>query len=189
MQITRRTKNKNSGDAMSNSFKYAGIIISICSLGACSMYNPSGYNSSPYNQGTELYPEGYENTGNYSDYPGPKQPVSVPESYHVNAYHAPAMSKDVDHQWVSGQNATAYTIEVAEGEQPAEVASALMKTPKSDRSAQIKYQQGDTTRYKGIYGSYKTMQDAEIALQKLPDDVKARAQIKSFGSVQQTMGN
>lgn len=176
---------------MSNSIKYLGIVMSICTLSACSSFNPNGYtNYQTYtDHGTDLYPEGYENTSNYSDYPAPKQPVFVPESYHVSAYHAPVKPKDVDKQWVGSQNADGYTIEVAEGEQPANVAKALLKVPKTERQAEIKYQQGDKTYYKGVYGSYPTKEAAEQALQKLPDNVKSAAQIKSWGSVQGNMGN
>lgn len=176
---------------MSNPIKYAGLVVSICTLCACSSFNPNGYtNYQTYTEhGTDLYPEGYENTANYADYPGSKQPVSVPESYHVSAYHAPVKPKDVDQQWVGSQNANGYTIEVAEGDQPADVARTLLKVPKTERQAEIKYQQGDKTYYKGVYGSYPSKEAAESALQKLPDDVKPSARIKSWGSVQGSMGN
>lgn len=176
---------------MSNSIKYAGIVVSICTLCACSSFNPNGYtNYQTYTEhGTDLYPEGYENGGNYADYPAPKQTVAVPESYHVSAYHAPVKPKDVDQQWVGAQHANDYTIEVAEGAQPASVASTLQKVPKTERKAEIKYQQGDKTYYKGVYGSYPSQEAAQQALQKLPDDVKMNARIKSWGSVQNQMGN
>lgn len=172
---------------MSNSIKYVGIVVSICTLCACSSFNPNGNtNDQTYtDHGTDLYPEGYENT---SSYPSSKQPVYVPESYHVSAYHSPAKPKDVDQQWVGSQNANDYTIEVAEGDQPANVAKTLLKVPKTERQAEVKYQQGDKTFYKGVYGSYPTKEAAEQALQKLPYDVKPNAQIKSWGSVQGNMG-
>ena len=124
---------------MSSSIKYAGIVVSICTLCACSSFNPNGYtNYQTYTEyGTDLYPEGYENTANYTDYPAPKQSVSVPESYHVSAYHSPIKPKDVDQQWVGSQNANGYTIEVAEGEQPASVAKTLLKVPKNERKAEV----------------------------------------------------
>lgn len=171
---------------MSTSIKYVGIVVSICTLCACSSFNPNGYtNYQTYtDHGTDLYPEGYENTANYADYPASKQPVSIPDSYHVSAYHAPVKPKDVDHQWVSSQNAHGYTIEVAEGTEPANVAKTLLKVPKTERQAEVKYQQGDKTYYKGVYGSYSTKEAAEQALQTLPDDVKSTARVKSWESVQ-----
>ncbi len=177
---------------MWNSIKYTSIFISICTLCACSTYNsPSGYPSYRPNMdhGTELYPEGYENTGNYADYPLQKQPVSVPESYHVSATHAPVKPKDIDHQWIRSQNASNYTIEVADGDKPANVANTMLKVPKNDRMAEVKYQQGDKTLYKGVYGSYPTKEAAEQALQQLPADVKSNAQIKSWSSVQSVVGD
>jgi septal ring-binding cell division protein DamX len=175
---------------MNNSLKYTGIIVSICTLCACSTYNPNGYtNYQTYNdkQGTELYPEGYENTGHYADYPS-KQMVQVPESYHVSATHAPVKPKDADHQWVSSQSTSGYTIEVANGEKAAQVASTLLKVPKNERMAEVKYQQGDRTLYKGVYGSYPTKEAAQQAMEALPADVKSSAQIKSWGSVQNDVG-
>lgn len=171
---------------MSNSIKYAGIIAAICTLCACSSFNPNGYtNYQTYKEnGTDLYPEGYENTSYYPDYPPSKRPVFIPESYHVSTLHAPTKSKDVDHQWVSTQNNNGYTIEVAESTEAATVAKTLMKMPKTERQAEVKYQIGNNTFYKGIYGSYPTRSAAEAALQQLPGDVKSNAKITSWGSVQ-----
>lgn len=171
---------------MLNAIKRLGILAGVMSLVACGTYNPNGYtNYQTYtDHGMDLYPEGYENTGNLTDRPPSSQKVSVPESYHVSAYHAPTKSGDLDEQWVSGQNASSYTIEVANGESASSVANTLLKVPKTERMAEIKVPKGDKTLYKGVYGSYPTQDAAEQARQALPADVKANATVKTWGSVQ-----
>ena len=162
--------------------------ISISSLCACATYNPGGYTTSlpsSTDHGTELYPEGYENTGSSSDY---HQQVSVPDSYHVSTYHPPEKSKNVDEQWVAGQNATGYTIEVADGDKASSVANTLLQAPKNERKAEVKYQQGDKTLYKGVYGTYPTAEAAQQALQTLPTDLQQKASVKSWGTIQSTIG-
>lgn len=167
--------------------KQFSIIASTCSLVGCGMYNLGG-NPPPYqaqvNKGTQLYPEGYENTGAYANYPAQEQPVSVPDSYHVGTARQPVKHQNMDHQWVSSQNATGYTIEVADSDKPAAVANTLLKVPKNERMAEIKVQQGDKTSYKGVYGTYPTKEAAEQARQALPADVQSAAQVKSWGSIQ-----
>lgn len=166
--------------------KQLSLLASICSLVGCGMYNTNG--APPYNpqmnNGTQLYPEGYENTGSYTNLPPQGQTVSVPDSYHVGAYRQPVTHQNMDHQWVNSQNSASYTIEIANSEKPAAVANTLLKIPKNERMAEIKVQEGDKTSYKGVYGTYPTMEAAQQALQALPAEVKSDAQIKSWGSVQ-----
>jgi hypothetical protein len=122
---------------MLNSVKNTALVISISSLCACATYNPGGYTTSlpsSTDHGTELYPEGYENTGYSSDY---HQQVSVPDSYHVSSYHPPEKSKNVDEQWVGGQNPTGYTIEVADGDKASSVANTLLQAPKNERKVKL----------------------------------------------------
>lgn len=168
--------------------KQFSIIASTCSLFGCGMYNVGGY-PPPYqpqaNQGTQLYPEGYENTVSYTrSYSTQEQPVSVPDSYHVGTSRQPVKHQSMDHQWASSQNSTSYTIEVADSDKPAAVANTLLKVPKNERMAEIKVQQGDKTSYKGVYGTYPTKEAAEQARQALPADVQSAAQVKSWGSIQ-----
>ena len=86
------------------------------------------------------------------------------------------------------QNAQGYTIELADGDKAAQVAGALYKAPKNQRTAEVKYQQGGKTYYKGLYGSYPSYDAAQQALSTLPADVKQKAGIKSWGSVQHGVG-
>jgi hypothetical protein len=171
---------------MSNVIKHSTIIISLLALCACSNYGPTALSDyqTHIDQSTDLYPEGYENAGSYADYPAAKQPVAVPESYHVSHYRAPVRPQDADKQWVSSQDATHYTIELADDEKPASVANTLLSVPKTDRGAEVRYQQGDKTFYKGVYGSYPSKEAAEQALNNLPNDVKAKAQVKDWGNIQ-----
>jgi len=171
---------------MFKSIKHLSIIASTCGLFACSTFNTDGYSPSraqPGN-GMQIYPEGYENMGTYSNYRVQEQSVSVPDSYHVSTFKKPITHKSVDSQWVSSQSASNYTIEVGDSEKASSVANTLLKTPSTERKAEIKVQQGDKTAYKGVYGTYPSAEAAQEALQKLPDDVKSSAKITSWGNVQ-----
>lgn len=167
------------------------VCISICSisLSACMSGGAGNYsNYQPYDyQSAPLYPEGYENTVVY-DYPeAPSQKgVTVPASYYVGNT-TPVSSKDVDRTWVNNQNPAGYTIEVADGDQAWQVAGSLQKTPKDAHSAEIKYQNNGKAHYKGVYGSYPNYDAANQALNALPEDVRQRASIKTWGSVQQSI--
>lgn len=173
--------------------KRLGFILCTISLSACMHYNPNGYaNFRSYtHHGRLIYPESEGHYYQYDDYDTynreqrePQQQVVVPDSYHVGKYHSPVSHKDRDRQWVNRQNPSGYTIEVADDTSAAEVAGKLHKVPKNDRKAQIKYQQGTQTHYKGLYGSYPSFDAAKKALESLPADLKNRANIKTWGSVQ-----
>ena len=178
-------------NTMLNHIKHIGAFISLCSLCACSSFNSGTYSNNPPIQSypdTSLYPEGYENTGGDPD-PQAINLVSVPESYHLGAYHPPAKHTDVDSQWVNSQNSTAYTIAVAQDTKASSVANTLLTVPKNERMAEIKYQQGSETVYKGIYGSYPTKEAAEQALNALPDNIKQQAHIESWDGIQKSVKN
>ncbi|AHE66509.1 SPOR domain-containing protein [Legionella oakridgensis] len=180
---------------MLNKIRIIVVLIYTISLAACVAYNPNGYmNYQSYTyDGKPLYPESYE--GNYRYYeqenyhPEATKQVVVPDSYHVGPYHSPASHKDRDRQWVESQNPQAYTIELANGEKASQVAGQLYKAPKSDRMAQIKYQQNGKTYYEGLYGSYSSYEAAQQALNALPDDIKQGASIQSWGNVQNKVNN
>jgi len=167
------------------------ILAGAIGLSSCGMYDPSGYTSYqsynyedlvPYAEGTsgpEVYQDAVEN---------PKQ-VFIPSTYHVGAYHSPTSFKDRDRGWVNGQSAQNYTIEIADAPKASFVAGKLFKAPKSERAAQVQYHKGSQSYYKGLYGSFTSYEAAEKALQSLPPDVQQGAQIKSFGSVQNSVGN
>lgn len=168
-----------------------GIMMCTASLSACMPYNHNGYgNFRSYTQdGALVYPENggyYQYDENNYEPPTrrPQKQVVVPETYHVGRYHSPPSHKSRDRQWVSSQNPSSYTIELADGESAAQVAGKLHKAPKNDRRAQLKYYQGNKTHYKGLYGSYPSYDAARKALDSLPADLKNRANIKTWSSVQ-----
>lgn len=149
-----------------------------------SQYEAYNYSELQYSQTYDVNPD------NYSQYPiTGSGMVTVPESYHVGAYHSPTRAKDRDRNWVSNQNPQGYTIEIANDQKAAKVASKLYRAPKNDRMAEIKYQQNGSTYYKGLYGSYNSYEDAQKALNALPEDLKQGAGIKNWGSVQSNMAN
>jgi septal ring-binding cell division protein DamX len=119
--------------------------------------------------------------------PTQKAEVEVPESYYVGPSHSPVSFKDKDNEWVRSQNPQGYTVEVADDEKASKVAGKLYKLPKNDRMAQIRYQRGGKGYYKGIYGSYDSQEAAQKAMSALPEDVRAGAAVKNWGSVQGNM--
>lgn len=167
------------------------VCLSLCivNLPACMTAEHHDYsNSQSYDyRASPLYPEGYDNTVVYSSpYESPKE-IMVPESYHVGATQSPITSKDMDKSWVSSQSPMGYTIELADGEKAAHVAGVLEKAPKSEHMAEVKYQRDGKAYYKGLYGTYPNYEAANKALSTLPDDLKQRAGIKTWGSVQQNI--
>ncbi|MCC5013939.1 MULTISPECIES: SPOR domain-containing protein [Legionella] len=164
------------------------LALGLCAttLTACSNYQQSSYYTTyqPYVYTDTYYRQGYNGGVDYGYQSPTGGQVTVPDSYYVGAYHSPTSHKDVDRNWVNSQNPQGYTIEVAEGERPAQVAGKLYKLPKNDRRAQIKYNKNGKTYYKGVYGSYNNYEDAQKALNNLPDDVKQSAGVKSWSKVQ-----
>lgn len=111
--------------------------------------------------------------------------VHVPQSYHFSNAPSPTKHKQRDKQWVNSQNPGAYTIQLGQGEKASDVAKQLSTAPKSERRAQVKYNQNGKTYYRGVYGSYPNRQAAEEALQQLPASVRDKAGVKSWNNVQQ----
>jgi septal ring-binding cell division protein DamX len=161
-----------------------GVSLCAFSLSACMLDGSSGYtNYYQPSQNTQLYPDSYETTNyNYNPPIESEHKVVVPETYHVGAYHSPASPKDMDRNWVNSQSPQGYTIELTNGEKPAQVAGVLSKAPKTERTAEVKYNNGG---YAGLYGTYPTQEAAQQALSALPDDIKKDAGVKSWSNVQE----
>ncbi len=166
------------------------FVVSLCvaGLSSCSSFYEEGGSAYSYGHGSS-YPQGQYPEGRYvegqADGGGQvKKPVEVPNSYHVGEYHSPTRHKNRDRNWVNSQNPMGYTIEVADDEKPSDVASKLQKAPANDRKAAVKYEKGGKTHYKGVYGTFNSYQEAKKALENLPEDVKAGAKVKNWGSVQ-----
>lgn len=160
------------------------------SLSACMMNEVETYPSyqTSYTYGDRyFYTQGAYRVNSYDYQASPRAEVSVPQSYHVSSTHSPISFKDRDKNWVKNQNPQGYTIEVAEDEKASRVAQKLYKIPKNDRMAQIKYQREGKVYYKGIYGTYNSPEAAQKALNELPQEVKQKAGIKKWGSVQENM--
>lgn len=173
--------------------KLLGISLCAMSLSACMIDGGqnSNRNYQSYNyENTPLYPEGYEDISSTTmdEAPTGHQNVVVPESYHVGAYQSPTPPKDMDRAWVNGQNSQEYTIELADDEKASRVAGALQKAPKSEHTAEVQYQRDGKAYYKGLYGSYPNAEAAQQALSALPEEVKQGAGVKTWGSVQQNVG-
>ncbi|WP_133138420.1 SPOR domain-containing protein [Legionella genomosp. 1] len=174
-----------------NTLKIASIAIVVVHLSSCTMNNPSTSYSTyeTYNyENMQYYGHGvgsvdYGNYGNNQGYYPPSQ-ATVPDSYYTGGNNRPVSHKDQDRNWVNNQNPQGYTIEIADGEKASQVAGKLYKTPKTDRTAQIKYYRDGKTYYKGVYGTYNTQEEAEKALNALPENVKQGAGVRNWGSVQ-----
>lgn len=137
------------------------------------------YNINSYNMVSTDYK--YNSDYQYRE----KQEVRVPDSYYVGEYHSPVSFKDRDQTWVNSQNPQGYTIELTEGEKASQVAQVLYKAPKNDRMAQVKYDRDGKTHYKGVYGTYKSAEEAQKALNSLPAEIKGGASVINWSSVQQ----
>jgi len=173
---------------MNNNAKLTVVGICLISMSSCAlMDDDTAYQSSSYvytYDNSQSYIQRDYSVVNYEYYRQPKQDVVVPDSYHVGELHSPVTFKDRDRTWVNGQNPQAYTIELADGERASQVAQKLYKAPKNDRMAQVKYLHAGKDYYKGVYGSYKSAEEAQKALDALPPDVKNGSTVKSWGSVQ-----
>lgn len=172
-------------------FKKNVIVLGFCLFNLCSCmvedsesYTPN-YSAYTYDN-SQLYPTVTYGEHN-SDYKYGEQQVTVPDSYHVGAFHSPVSFKDRDKTWVSGQNPQGYTIEIANGDKASQVAQKLYKAPKNDRMAQVKYNSNGKAYYKGVYGTYPDAAAAQKALDALPSEIKQGASVKNWSSVQQNL--
>lgn len=116
----------------------------------------------------------------------PTREIHVPESYHLGAYHSPASHKVRDKDWIASQSPLNYTIQISEDEKAALVANRLTRVPKNQRVAEIRYFHDGKTYYRGLYGSYKTKEEAQMALDSLPAGIKEGALIRNFSHIQST---
>ena len=190
--------------------KQIGILLCTVTLSACGVMKPNGSADyyAPYSFGqtqrtttAPLYPDGYDTSGGsyrdggYQDngngayVPGSRKVVQVPEGYHVGSDHSPASFNDREKSWVNRQNPQNYTIELGDGDKASQVASTLQKAPKDARKAEIKYNRGGKRHYKGVYGTYTSYESAQKALNALPEDLKHNAGVKTWGSVQNSVGD
>ncbi len=94
-------------------------------------------------------------------------------------------AKNVDVSWVKQQNPKGTTILIASDDQPLPVSMSLMDTPKDQRSAALKYDQNGKPHYSGVYGSYTDKESAELALNKLPENLKSNAKVVNWSDMQQ----
>ena len=175
-----------------NKAKYIIAGLCVINLSSCVIYdntsNVPAYQTYTYDN-SQLYPQDYNANDlnyRYSSSQG-SGTVAVPDSYHVGQFHSPVSFKDRDKTWASGQNPQGYTIEIAEGDKASQVAQKLYKAPKSDRMAQLKYENNGKAYYKGVYGSYPDAASAQKALDALPPEIKQGAGVKNWGSVQQNL--
>ncbi len=170
---------------MVNTTRILSIFLCVSGLSACTSDTQAVYSADlPYaDGGPPLYPEGYE-SNMYSELPLEQKTVDVPDTYHVGANHSPTPHKDMDREWVNNQNAQGYTIELADDEKASQVANTLYKAPKNERTAEVKYQHDGKTYYKGLYGTYPSYDAAQQALSTLPEEVRQKAGIKTWESVQ-----
>ncbi|WP_058520091.1 SPOR domain-containing protein [Legionella tucsonensis] len=142
------------------------------------------YPAYSYTDTTEPYAMKSYNMVNYDYRYQQKQEVKVPNSYYVGELHSPTSFKDRDQSWVNSQNPQGYTIELVENDKASRVAQVLYKAPKNDRIAQVKYDRDGKTRYKGVYGTYNTAEEAQKALNALPPEIKSSASVINWSSVQ-----
>lgn len=170
------------------------LILGISLLAACTGIKEPDSDYTPYQSYTYNEASWYSPNANYSNVMDDNyqqkadSSVKVPDSYHVGAFHSPMKAKDRDRNWVNQQNSQGYTIEIADDEKAAQVAKKLYQIPKNEPMAEINYERSGKRYYKGLYGSYHSLDEAQRALNALPEDVKQGAGIKNWGNVKSNLG-
>jgi SPOR domain len=115
------------------------------------------------------------------------RPIVAENGYYLRDGQSPTSHQDRDRNWVTEQRSSHYTIELARGEKAADVASVLQKTPKNHRTAEVKRRVNDKTFYSGVYGTYKSKEEANAALANLPESVRGTAKVKDWNSMQKNV--
>jgi septal ring-binding cell division protein DamX len=179
---------------MNNKIKFAIVVSCVLEMSSCVILE-NGTTDNLYYPTYAPYDRGQYKTQNYYNWPNSNykynarqqdaQEVVVPESYHVSDMRPPVSFRDRDQTWVSNQNPQNYTIQLADGDKPSRVAQTLYRAPRTDRTAQLKYQRDGKDYYRGVYGSYSNAAEAQKAMAALPADIRAVASVKSWGNVQQ----
>ena len=166
----------------------ASILVSSCAS-TYDSYSNGGRSYWWYDNSS--YGSGYNNANHgdnarYRGGPPVYRPVRVKPGYHFTSSdgNTPVSHKRRDSNWIQQQNPQAYTIEVGRGQGAAQVAKALYQAPKTERSAQMKYQSGDGQKSTGVYGTYNSREEAEAALSKLPSGVRGQAKVSKWKEVQ-----
>ncbi len=140
---------------------------------------PGSYSYQP-SQYQNIESPNYDYSSGYSE-----STATVPDSHYTGSYRSPTSHKDMDRNWVDSQNPKSYTIQIGESDKASQVAGRLYKAPKTERSAEIKYDRKGQSYYKGVYGSFNNQEDAQKALNSLPPEIKQGSEIKSWSSLQE----
>lgn len=154
--------------------------------------NSSGYYRQP---ATGYQPSRDYNSGQGETISGPAQrqkieyyesdaPAAAKSPDYNNAVTTPVVKRQSDMEWVNSQHPGSYTIEVATDPKRSKVAYTVFKSPKAQRTAQFGYKNNDQKVYTGVYGTYKTKEEAQQALDALPSDVKQSATVQQWQNVQ-----
>jgi septal ring-binding cell division protein DamX len=97
--------------------------------------------------------------------------------------HVSAKNNDIS--WVEEQQPNHLTIMLASDTKPLAVSHALMDAPKDQRGAVIKYEKNGQIYYSGVYGSFLNPENAQNALEQLPQSLRVNAKIMPWSSMQQ----
>lgn len=116
-------------------------------------------------------------------------PTATNSSDYNRANTVHVVPKQSDIEWVKSQQANGYTIQMGSNPNRAKVAYSLFKGPKSARSAQFGYKDQQQKVYTGVYGSYKTKEEAQKAFDSLPAEVKQSATVQQWQQVQSKASN
>lgn len=169
---------------MKHVYKLAACTLTIALLNGCHVMdwssNGPNYGDDYYNSQSNYPLSARDGNSGGPRYGRPGYTESSSIAYKPN----PDRFANLDSDWVNKQSPGSYTIELANSEKRTDVAKQLTDTPKLARTAQVKYQENGTTRYRGVYGTYPTRQAAEAALAKLPANVRQNASIHKWETVQ-----
>ena len=102
----------------------------------------------------------------------------------AEAPQLPMSAKSMDINWIHQQNPSEYTIQVASSTKPLQVSQVLIEIPKGRHSAEVKYQQGHDVYYTGVYGNFKTEEEAKESLNAMGPDIQNSAKITQWQNIQ-----
>lgn len=103
---------------------------------------------------------------------------------------APAYGKSISFQvgpieWLKKQQPNKYTIQLASSRNEQSIKKAYEKNKLKGHGGYYHYKRGDVDRYALVYGSYTTVAAANVAMKKLPDELRKKTPwVRKIKSIQ-----
>ena len=120
-------------------------------------------------------------------YPIENPTEAKPLPHFVKTAEAPqahVSAKSIDIAWVEQQPSDHLTIMLASDTKPLSVSTALLDAPKDQHGAVLKYEKNGQIYYSGVYGSFLNQENAQAAMEQLPEQLKNNARIVHWANMQ-----